>query len=108
MDIIYFIFPIILFISGLISMIISNKKINNFIGYRTHLSMKNEETWKFANETSGILFMRFSVISFFASIMFFAIKTNNNICMDIGLIFMNLVIIFITIFIVEKDLKNKF
>ncbi len=25
------------------------KQVNNVLGYRTNMSMKNEETWKFAN-----------------------------------------------------------
>lgn len=29
------------------------KEINNFFGYRTKRSMRNEETWKFANQYLG-------------------------------------------------------
>ena len=34
------------------------KKINPFVGYRTRMSMKNEQTWRFAHETCGRLWVR--------------------------------------------------
>ncbi len=38
------------------------KKINFFIGYRTSLSMKNEDTWRFAQNICGRLCMRWGAI----------------------------------------------
>ena len=36
-------------------------KPNNFAGYRTGMSMRNEDTWQFANRYSGLLWMKWSV-----------------------------------------------
>lgn len=38
------------------------KKINMWVGYRTRLSMKNEETWRFAHEHCGRLWYRLGLI----------------------------------------------
>ena len=35
------------------------KKINSWVGYRTERSMQNEESWKFANQYCGRLWMLF-------------------------------------------------
>ena len=34
------------------------KQINGVIGYRTHRSMKNQETWRFAHQYSGRIWHR--------------------------------------------------
>ena len=34
------------------------RKINHFVGYRTPMSMKNEETWAFAHRACGRLWLR--------------------------------------------------
>lgn len=39
------------------------KKINSFIGFRTKLSVKNADTWRFANNSCGKLFLKISLIS---------------------------------------------
>ena len=38
------------------------KQINGVIGYRTRMSRKNKETWAFAHETCGRIWMRVGAI----------------------------------------------
>ena len=38
------------------------KKINSAVGYRTKRAMKNEDTWKFANEYCGKLWIKIGLI----------------------------------------------
>ncbi len=38
------------------------EKINDFYGYRTAMSMKNAETWRFAHEYCGRLWFRMGLI----------------------------------------------
>lgn len=38
------------------------KKINSFYGYRTNASMKNNKTWKFANNYAAMWMSRFSLM----------------------------------------------
>ncbi len=45
--------PAVLTLAGLLSWKRCPRKINAFVGYRTTRSMKNEEAWRFANETFG-------------------------------------------------------
>ena len=40
------------------------KTINALYGYRTARSMKNQETWNFAHETCGKLWVRLGKLSF--------------------------------------------
>ena len=46
-------FPAIMLIAGKLFMKGSPKEINHLVGYRTALSMKNEETWRFAHRFAG-------------------------------------------------------
>ncbi len=48
--------PVITAASGLFMWIRCPKEINSFFGYRTVLSMKNMDTWKFAHRYAGRLF----------------------------------------------------
>ena len=47
------IIPIIMILIGVITMRDIPEKVNNYVGYRTARSMKNIDTWRFANRYSG-------------------------------------------------------
>ncbi len=49
--------PVICFIFGILLYKHEPKKINGCYGYRTCRSMKNEDTWKFANNLLGRLWL---------------------------------------------------
>ena len=50
--------PVLCFIFGILLYKHEPKKINGCYGYRTCRSMKNEDTWKFANNLLGRLWFR--------------------------------------------------
>ena len=49
--------PVLCFIFGILLYKHEPKKINGYYGYRTVRSMKNEDTWKFANNLLGRLWL---------------------------------------------------
>jgi uncharacterized membrane protein len=44
-------------------------KVNSLFGYRTSRSMKNQETWKFANAHIGKIWEKWGLVSLFLSIV---------------------------------------
>ena len=53
----FFIVPVIMIISGSIMLYKAPRKMNRFMGYRTSMSMKSPETWKFAHALCGKLWV---------------------------------------------------
>jgi len=54
------------------------KNINMVYGYRTSMSMKNEETWKFAHEFFGRLWFRFGVVLLILNIIIMILMLGYN------------------------------
>ena len=82
------------------------KKINYIYGYRTPMSMKNENTWKEANAHSadsmikvGILTMLFQVIS--------AILFGTESALMISCVFL-VVALLVSVVLTEKHLRERF
>lgn len=74
--------PLVMIISGGWFIKKAPGKINHFFGYRTALSMKNKDTWKFAHSYMGKLWLRAGLITLPVSIaaMLFSLgKTENTI-----------------------------
>jgi uncharacterized membrane protein len=85
---------------------------NAIYGYRTSMSMKNNDTWKFANRYCGKLWIRCGLILLPISItpMLLVIKEGNN---TVGIMatiicLIQLIPLIGTIYPVEKALKNNF
>ena len=55
--------PIIITIGGIVMHKNGPKKINSLYGYRTTRSMKNMDTWKFANEYCGRLMWIIGIVT---------------------------------------------
>ena len=66
----------IFFISGLVFYLFPPKKINNFYGYRTYLSKKNNETWLLANRNSALYLLILSAFNFIPYFIFDDHKNN--------------------------------
>jgi len=49
--------PLVLIVSGLFTRIGLPKKVNWFVGYRTSMACKNQETWVFAHRHAGKLWI---------------------------------------------------
>ncbi len=88
------------------------KNINILFGYRTTMSMKNEDTWTFAHKycgkiwfISGLVMLPLSV-----AVMLFVVGGSEDVVGTVGAILCNIQIIFIivSIFFTEKALKKTF
>lgn len=88
------------------------KKINGIYGYRTTMSMKNSETWEFAHKYCGRLWKRIGYITIIISIILTLISFNLNENVQGGmiglLVMVQTVILVVSIFPVEKELKKNF
>ena len=107
-----FIIPLITIIVGTSMKKGIPKKVNNIWGYRTIMSMKNEETWKFAQNYCGKLWLKLGIITTIVSII--AVSILINLSEDIFekvtsiLIIVQTIVLVISVFVVEKALKNNF
>lgn len=54
--------PVIMIISGYLMFKHPPKDINGIVGYRTTMSMKNEDTWRFAHEVCGRLWFKLGIV----------------------------------------------
>ena len=103
--------PVIILILGLIFKNASTK-INYIYGYRTVRSMKNQDTWEFANKYYGSISIKmgiiFTIIGLIISLITMTYdKTVQGIVMIIWVTIQTIAII-ATIPPVEKALKNTF
>lgn len=88
------------------------KNINGAIGYRTERSRKNMDTWKFAHEYCGKLWLKTGIILLIASalvhIPFMESSENIVSVMSIIICSVQCAVIIFTIFPTENALKKTF
>ncbi len=88
------------------------KEINDLLGYRTTRSMKNINTWNFANKYGGKLWWKFGwivlLLSIIAHIPFMKSSDNWFGILSLMVVITQTVVLLLTIIPVEKALKNKF
>ncbi len=104
--------PSFMIIFGIIFLICAPLGINYVFGYRTRRSMKNSETWKFANRLLGILWTALGTLSF-GSILFIMLYLYNAPDGTIGIVgalltLASLVLLAIPLLPVEIALNKKF
>lgn len=106
------IIPIIMILIGVITMRDIPEKVNNYVGYRTARSMKNIDTWRFANRYSGRVLRKLGVIGFIVSIIVTILGLLLSLevlgILSIFLVVFQLCLIFSSIYFVERKLKEKF
>lgn len=104
--------PVIVIITGRMMWKHYPKNINGLIGYRTTLSMRNIDTWKFANEYCGRLWYWTGILMLFFSIiiclLFFKASYNTAFMASLILIAIQCIILVATIFPTENALKREF
>ena len=102
--------PVLMIVVGLIWKKHPPKKINVFYGYRTQLSMRNQQTWEFAHRTCGDIWVWAGLGTFVVSItLLFAFQPLIDLAIVlIWLLLFQLVVIIITIIPVEIALKKNF
>lgn len=104
--------PVLCFIFGILLYKHEPKKINGCYGYRTGRSMKNEDTWKFANNLLGRLWLGggavLIVISAAAVLIVNAYWPDTLAAVSGLAVIMDLVFIVASIIRVESALKKRF
>ena len=98
--IIDYLIPISFIIFYPLCKIISNKKINQFVGFRTAKSMLNENNWKKANLLFGKYSLYLGILSVILTTIIkiikpFSIETNSLLLVFITLFLMILLCIFV-------------
>ena len=104
--------PVLCFIFGILLYKHEPKKINGCYGYRTCRSMKNEDTWKFANNLLGRLWLGggavLIVISAAAVLIVNAYWPDTLAAVSGLAVIMDLVFMAASIIRVESALKKRF
>ena len=104
--------PLIMFMSSFYFIAGGPKNINNIFGYRTGRSMINKDTWIFAHEYCGKLWLKVSVVFILASIviMLCLIKTDQRVFVAVGFVIFiaEFVTLFFTISKTEKAMADNF
>lgn len=101
-----------MFIGGAIMTKHHPKEINSLLGYRTARSMQNMDTWKFAHSYCGRIWWKIGlttlIITILSHLPFY--NSNENIIGVVSLVavMIQLIILFIPIFITENALKKTF
>lgn len=104
--------PIIMLIAGYFMHKHPPKNINYVIGYRTARSMRNMDTWMFAQKKIGMLWQKTGLIALIVSIviqipfLFLSVDAFSIVCLV--LMFAQLALLLLTIVPVERALKKKF
>lgn len=106
------IYPFIMIICGGLLWKHYPKKPNSIIGYRTSRSMKNDETWAFAQVDCGKRMFKVGIILLlpFVLCQLPFINVDKKILTALELVFLvvGLTVIIVTAFITEKRLKQSF
>ncbi len=88
------------------------EKINQIYGYRTARSMKNQETWRFAHETCGRLWVRLGAVllllSLAAAVMTFGRGVETAGIVSAVVVVVQMVVVIGSIVPVERALKRNF
>lgn len=104
--------PLCMMISGYLFMKKPPKNINGLYGYRTNRSMRNEETWQFANQLAGRYWFKWSFFVLIPSLFIdiFLYQKSDLLISKISLIvcMIQLIPLILPIYFVEKQLKKKF
>ena len=103
------IIPIAMVICGRMMWKHCPKHMNSMSGYRTTRSMKNMDTWKFANEHCGRLWYKMGLfmLAFSVLVSVLLLRTNDNTYSMISLIFVLLQCIILIVSIIPTELALK-
>ncbi|MGN0341171.1 MAG: SdpI family protein [Roseburia sp.] len=104
--------PLLMIISGYLMYKHTPKKINGVYGYRTTRSMKNMDTWKFAHDYCGQIWMKAGIILLIPTIVIQLpfIHSSDGVIGVMTLLIMTvqLVVLILPVYFVEKALKENF
>ena len=104
--------PAVILIAGKLMQRNAPKNINWIIGYRTTMSMKNEDTWAFAHKVAGAFWWKWGWITLAvtAGLMLFLLGRSVELISTVGcvLMFLQLIPVISVIPYTEKALRNIF
>ncbi len=104
--------PILMTVCGIAMKKCHSDEPNNIIGYRTKRSVKNKDTWKFANELAGTLWIKtgviLTVLSAVFSIIYFYVSAKSGVWIMMSAMIIQSGFMIGTIYPVEKALQEKF
>lgn len=88
------------------------KEINGLYGYRTTMSMKNKDTWDFANKAIGKLWFKLGIELFIITVICVTVMlgVNKELLGKYGLVlfYLQIAVLILSIFPVERKLKENF
>ena len=67
---IYFLFPVVILVAGIILHITSKVKINSLYGFRTKTSSKNQQTWEYCNKLCAKILILIGISSIVIILVF--------------------------------------
>ena len=104
--------PAVMLVAGISMQKHPPKNINGFLGYRTARSMKNKDTWLFAHETCGQLWKKIGFVllplSVLVQLPFVHADTDRISSMTLILEAIQIAVLLVSIYPVEKALKTTF
>lgn len=104
--------PLIMTVGGYFMYKNPPKEINGCIGYRTEMSRKNKDTWAFAHDLCGRLWIKLGlvllILTIIAQIPFAQAGDNTVGIVTIAIETVQLVVLICSIIFVEKSLKSTF
>ncbi len=104
--------PVVMVLFGKYFMKNAPENINYLFGYRTNLSMKNEETWKFAHKYIGIMWYKWgrAILLISVPVLIAVLGKDKDTVGTIGSVITTaqLVPILFSIVLTEKALKENF
>ena len=109
MSILVLIIPVVMIVCGSLMRYRPPKKINRYTGYRTKASMKNQESWDFAQQYCGSLWMKGGAGMLLVSVLLLVLfpGLRKNLGINLGIVILQTVILCLTALPVEKALKNR-
>ncbi len=104
--------PLLMIVFGRIMYKHAPKSINGIYGYRTSMSMKNEDTWKFAHDYCGRLWYKVGLIMLIPSVLvqlpFVKRSTDTIGIMTVVLETVQICVMIASIFPTERALRKTF
>ena len=101
--------PLMMIFIGMYFKKAPNLEINPLFGYRTRRSMQNIDTWQFSNRLMGKYWFQYGWILLVPSGIISLILPEDILPVaSLGIIFVQILVMFFTIYLVEKALIKKF
>lgn len=104
--------PFILLVVGIYFKRNKPKNINGICGYRTSRSMKNIETWRFAHQYCGDIWVKLGLISLPVTLLIMLLVINKDLefvsIVETIIVLLQIILLFCSIVCTERALKREF